>query len=93
MFHSTKKYTAEWSKEEVNILDVNIKLIDGKLTTDLFVKPTDVHQFLDPTFCHPYHCKKGITYSQHLRLNRICLDNEIFDRHSNDLEKWLMKRG
>ena len=40
MFHSTIKFTAEYSKEEVNILDVNIKLIDGELKTDLFVKPT-----------------------------------------------------
>ena len=59
MFHSTIKFTAEYSTEEVNFLDLNIKLIDGELT-DLFVKPTDTHQFLDPTSCHPYHSKKGI---------------------------------
>ena len=35
--------------------------MDGELKTDLFVKPTDTHQFLDPTSCHPYHCKKGDT--------------------------------
>ena len=52
-----------------------------------------MHQFLDPNSCHPYHCKKGIPYSQALRLNRICLDNETFDRCCNDLEKWLMERG
>ena len=74
-------------------LDVNIKLIDGELKTDLFVKPTDTHQFLDPTSCHPYHCKKAIPYSQALRFNRICSDNETFDRRCNDLEKWLMERG
>ena len=34
--------------------------MDGKLKTGLFVKPTDTHQFLDPTSSHPYHCKKGI---------------------------------
>ena len=33
MFHSTIKFTAEYSKEEVNFLDVNIKLIDGELKT------------------------------------------------------------
>ena len=59
MFHSTIKFTVEYSTEEVNFLDLNIKLIDGELT-DLFVKPTDTHQFLDPTSCHPYHSKKGI---------------------------------
>ena len=93
MFHPTIKFTAEYSKEEVNFLDLNIKLIDGELKTDLFVKPTDTHQFLDPTSSHPYHCKKGIPYSQALRLNRICSDNTNFDKRCNDLEKWLMERG
>ena len=93
MFHSTIKITVEYSKEEVNFLDINIKLIDRKLKTDLFFKPIDTSQFLDPTSCHPYHYKKGIPYSQALRLNRICSDNETFDRRCNDLEKWLMERG
>ena len=33
MFHSTIKLAAEYSKEEVNFLDENIKLIDGELKT------------------------------------------------------------
>ena len=52
----------------------------------MFVKPTDTHQFLDPTSSHAYHCKKGITYSQALRLNSICSDNENFDERCNDLQ-------
>ena len=61
--------------------------------TDLFVKPTDTHQFLDPSFSHPYRCKKGIPYSQTLRLNRICSDNKSFYKRCKDLEGWLMERG
>ena len=93
LFHPTIKCTAEYSKEEVNFLDLAIKLIDGELKTDLFVKPADTHQILDPTSSHPYHCKKGVPYSQALRLNRICSDNTNFDKRCNDLEKWLMERG
>ena len=59
--------------------------------TDLFAKPTDIHQFLDPSFSHPYHFKKGIPYSQALRLNRICSGNKSFDKYCNDLEGWLMQ--
>ena len=33
LFHPTIKFTAEYSKEEVNFLDLNIKLIDGELKT------------------------------------------------------------
>ena len=40
LFHPTTKFTAEYSKEEVNFLDQNIKLIDRELKTDLLVKFT-----------------------------------------------------
>ena len=49
--------------------------------------------FWDPASSHPYHCKKGIPYSQDLRLNRICSDNENFYKRCNNLKKWLMERG
>ena len=81
MFHPTIKFTAEYSTKEVNFLELNIKLIDGEFTL----------QFT--TSSHPYHCKKGIPYSQALKLNRICSDNTNFDKRCNDLEKWLMERG
>ena len=61
--------------------------------TDLFVKPTDRYQFLYPSSSHHYHCKKGIPYSQALRLKRISSENESFDKRCNDLEGWLMERG
>ena len=67
-------------------------MVGGELMTDLFVKPTDTHQFLDPSSSYPYHCKKGIPYTQALRLNRICSDNESFDKRCNDLKGWLMER-
>ena len=64
MFHSTIKFTAEYSTEEVNFLDLNIKLVEMELKTDLFVKLTDTHQFLDPNSSHSSHRKKRISYSQ-----------------------------
>lgn len=44
MSHTPKKFTAKYSKEEVNFLD--------------FVTAGDTHQFLASTSSHPYHCKK-----------------------------------
>ena len=65
-FHPTITFTAQYSKEKVNFLDLTIKLIDERLKTDLFVKLTDTNQILDPTSSNPYLCKKGIPYSQAL---------------------------
>ena len=45
MFHSTIKFTVEYSKEEAIVLDVNIKLMYGEFRTDLLVKFADTHQF------------------------------------------------
>ena len=91
--HLTIKFTAEWSKEEINFLDVNVRLRNRQLETELHIKPTDTHQFLRSKSCHPYHCKKSIPYSQPLGYNRICSDNKTLYQRCNELEKWLMERG
>ena len=63
-FHPAIKFTADWSKERANFSDIEVTLKNGVLSTDLFVKPTNTHQFLDPSPCHSYHCKIGIPDSQ-----------------------------
>ena len=56
--HPTIKFTAEWSKTSINFLDVTVSLVGGNITTDLYVKLTDSHQYLHFSSCNPYHCKK-----------------------------------
>ena len=92
-FHPNIKFTHKWSKETIEFLDVQVTLSGGNLSTDLFVKPTDTHQYLHASSCHVFHSKKAIPYSQALRLNRICSDNETFDKRCNQLEEWLLDRG
>ena len=91
--HPTLKFTTEWSQTSINFLNVSVSFTDGKIITDLYVKATDNHQYLHSSSCPPYHCKKGIPYSQALRLNRNCSDPISFDRRCNNLEKWLIERG
>ena len=91
--HPTIKFTAEYSKEKVNFLDVSVRKISNHLVTDLFIKPTDTHQYLHASSCHVYHSKKSIPYSQALRLNRICSENILYDKRCNELETWLKCRG
>ena len=62
--HPTIKFTAEWSYESVSFLDTKVMLRDGQITTDLYSKPTDTHQYLATDSCHPAHCTKAIPYSQ-----------------------------
>ena len=61
-------HTSDWSKEKVNSLDVEVNLQHGVLSTELFFNPNDKNQFLNPNSCHPFCYKKGMSYSQTLRL-------------------------
>ena len=76
-FHPTIKFTCGYSR---------VILENNEISTDLYVKETDSHQYLHPSSCHPYHCVKSIPYSQALRLNRICSNNIFYDNRCNQLK-------
>ena len=73
--------------------EIIVSLIEGIIETNLYIKPTDSHQFLQSSSCHPFRCKKSIPYSQALRLNRIWSETNAFDKRCNDLERFLLERG
>ena len=66
------KFTADWSKKSIDFLDVTASFAKVTIETDLYVKPTNSHQYLLPLLSISFYCKKGIPYSQALRHNRIC---------------------
>ena len=57
--HESIKFTAEWSTEKVNFLDVQVIKQGNKFVTVLFTKPTDTHQLLHRALCRPNHTKSG----------------------------------
>ena len=91
--HSTIKFTHEFSKSHVSFLDVMVSLDNNKISTDLFVKSTDTHQYHLHTSCHPSHIKKSIPFSLALRIRRICSTTEKFQQRTNELLEFLCKRG
>ena len=91
--HPTIKFTADYSKHNVNFLDVSVKKLSNRLITDVYIKPTDTHQHLHASSCHVFHSEKSIPFSQALRFNRICSENAFFDKRCNELEVWLKSRG
>ena len=91
--HRTIKFTSNWSTDEIEFLDVKVLNESGVLETDLYVKPTDTHQYLHHASCHPRACKKGIPYAQALRLRRICSKPCFFEERSTNLKEFLTARG
>ena len=87
--HPNIKFEATRSESSVSFLDVEVKLKNGKIETDLFNKPTDSHNYLDWNSCHSKSTKSGIPYSQALRLRRICSNDKDFHFRLHQLEGYL----
>ena len=86
-------FTHESSKERIPFLDLNVNLSGNKLSTDLYIKLTDRHQYLHYTSSHPEHTKKSVVYSQALRLSRICSEEKDFKKHICEMKSWFLQRG
>jgi len=97
-FHSTIKFTAEYSREVVNYLDTKVKVKtdhNGTSTIyfDLYTKDTDTHSYLHYTSSHPIHCKKGGPYGEFLRLRRNCTNMCDFEKHAESRVRDYIARG
>ena len=92
-FNPYLSFTREASKNCIPFLDLKVKLIDGKLETDLYMKPTDCHQYLYYLSFHPEHTKRSVIYSQTLRVNRLCSLEKNLNNHQLNMKEWFIKRG
>ena len=70
-----------------------VSLKDGLIETDLYTKPTDKHQYLLISSCHPPHTKRSIPYRLALRLRRICFNYHTYKQRSQELMNYLVNRG
>ena len=66
---------------------------NGHLMTNMYVKPTDRHQYLDYSWSHPNHIKPSIVYSQTVRTRGLCSLESDFLKHCTKMKSWFLKRG
>ena len=74
------KFTMEISLE---FLDLRIKCVDGKLSVDVFAKPTNSFTCVNPSTCYPCKSINNIPRGITLRLRRICDTDEKFEFRAN----------
>ena len=80
--------------KKVVFLDLEISMVDGKLETNLYIKPSNSQIYLDYHSNHPEHTKSSIPYSQALRVIERCPRQEQLDIHLENLKvKTMMKEG
>ena len=58
------KCTYEYSKNEILFLHLKVGIKNCYITTDLYVKDTDRHQYLHYTSAHLYHTKRSVVLSK-----------------------------
>ena len=81
------------NKQHIRFLDLNLNLWSNKLSTDLYIKPTDRHQYLHYTSSDPQYTKKSAGYRQGLRLSRICSEEKDFENHIGEKKSCFSQRG
>ena len=92
-FHPTIRFTAEVSNEEHVFPDTKSRLVGNSIDVDLYTKPTDTHQYLLPSSCHPKHCSRNVPYSLALRIRRICSNPDTFESRATELSDQLRRLG
>ena len=86
-------FTYSYSSEKVVFLDLEISLVDGKLETNLHIKPSNSQIYLDYQSNHPEHTKSSIQYSQALRVIERCSRQEQVDIHLENLKGKLIEKN
>ena len=90
---SNIKFEVNKSVSTVNFLDVNVRLNDGHLTTNLYTKPTDAFVYLNKSSNHPKHVTSNIPKGQFIRIRRICSEKNDFITNCRTLSSYFIKRG
>ena len=91
-FNPNLKFTHERCREEINFLDVTVRVNHGEFITNLYCKPIDCHQYLHFESCHPSHKKSLIIFLQALRMGRICSKKSNLVANVGKLKDWFKER-
>ena len=73
-------------------MDLSVSLCNENLYTDLHIKATDCHQYVEYTRFEPEHTKKSIIYSLTLHLSRLCSSEQEFEDCKRNLRSWFANR-
>ena len=90
---SNIKFDVNQSIDQVNFLDVAVRINGTSLETSLYSKPTDAHMYLNTSSNHPKHVIKNIPKGQFIRIRRICSNTDEYRGNAQILSNYLEKRG
>ena len=80
ILESKIKFTMETSRQELVFLDTKVHLKNGYPIPEIYSKPTDSHEYLNPKSCHPPQVTRNNPYAVALRVRRNCSDRDSDDK-------------
>ena len=92
-FHPALKYTWVVSECCIAFLDIHVSISGNRLSTSVHYKPTDSHGYLLHLSPHRAHVENNISYSQFLRLRRLCSDDTDFSEKAEEMCQFFKTRG
>ena len=92
--HPSIKFEFKYSQTKIEFLDVLVyKDHNNMLQTTIYRKQTDRQNYLDARSEHPKLMKDSISYSQALRIKRICSSQQEFLNYTVKMINQFQKRG
>lgn len=74
------------SDNELSFRDITLSVTDDHISTSVYYKETNTHNYLYHQSSHPSHCKTGLPRSQLLRLRHLCSKESDFLEKGGELE-------
>ena len=78
---------------QVDFMDMTIKIVGSKIETDLFEKPLALHLYIPPHSCHPPGVIIGIVMGNVLRIFQLCSREADIENHLCKFFARLLDRG
>ncbi|XP_029656251.1 uncharacterized protein LOC115230173 isoform X1 [Octopus sinensis] len=80
------------SSTKLPFLDIMVTKKNTTITTDIYYKHTDTHQYLNFKLCHPPHTKRNIPYCLARRICTIVEDLKTRNQHLMELKEFQLKQ-
>ena len=94
MNHSALVWDFSERSRSVTFLDLNITIqANGRVTTDLYEKPLNLHAYLPPHSAHPPGVLRGLVKGMLYRCKVLCSHPEDQRRHIYNFYRRLLARG
>ena len=87
------KFTMEITSENgLELLDLKLKIAEGKIRADVHAKPTNSFSYTSLNTYYPKNNICNIPKGIALRLRRLCDDDETFNKRSTEYQNYLINR-